>query len=44
MSTKVVIQGAAGRMGKMLIRCIQEEKVAGLELAGAIDLWDVPDI
>jgi len=44
MSTKVVIQGAAGRMGKTLIRCIQEGKVAGLELAGAIDLWDVPDI
>jgi 4-hydroxy-tetrahydrodipicolinate reductase len=44
MSTKTVIQGAAGRMGKMLIRCILEEKVAGLELAGAIDLWDVPDI
>ena len=44
MSTKVVIQGAAGRMGKTLIRCILEEKVAGLELAGAIDLWDVPDI
>lgn len=44
MSTKVVIQGAAGRMGKMLIRCIQEETVAGLELVGAIDLWDVPDI
>ena len=44
MSIKVVIQGAAGRMGKTLIRCIQEGKVAGLELAGAIDLWDVPDI
>ena len=44
MSTKVVIQGAAGRMGKTLIRCIQEGKVAGLELTGAIDLWDVPDI
>ncbi|MBI9019700.1 MAG: 4-hydroxy-tetrahydrodipicolinate reductase [Verrucomicrobia bacterium] len=44
MSIKVVIQGAAGRMGKMLIRCIQEEKVAGLELVGAIDLWDVPGI
>ncbi len=44
MSIKVVIQGAAGRMGKTLIRCIQEEKVAGLELVGAIDLWDVPDI
>lgn len=44
MSINVVIQGAAGRMGKTLIRCIQEEKVAGLKLAGAIDLWDVPDI
>jgi 4-hydroxy-tetrahydrodipicolinate reductase len=43
MSIKIVIQGAAGRMGKTLIRCIQEKKVAGLELAGAIDLWDVPD-
>ena len=41
MSIKVVIQGAAGRMGKTLIRCIQEETVAGLELVGAIDLWDV---
>lgn len=43
MSTKVIIQGAAGRMGKTLIRCIQE-KTEGLTLAGAIDLWDVPDI
>lgn len=44
MSIKVVIQGAAGRMGKTLIRCIQEEKVTGLKLAGAIDLPNVPDI
>jgi len=44
MSTKVVIQGAAGRMGKTLIRCIQEGKVAGLELTGAVDLWDIPSI
>jgi len=36
MSIKVIIQGAAGRMGKTLIRCIQEQKVAGLELVGAI--------
>ena len=40
MAVKVVIQGACGRMGKALIRCIQEEKVQGLELAGAVDLWD----
>ncbi len=43
MNKKVIIQGAAGRMGKTLIRCIQE-KTDGLELTGAIDLWDVPDI
>lgn len=44
MSTKVVIQGAAGRMGKMLIRLIMEKKVPSLELVGAIDLWDAPGI
>lgn len=44
MSIKIVIQGAAGRMGKTLIRCIQEEKVPDLVLAGAIDLWDAPEI
>ena len=37
MKTKVVILGAAGRMGKTLIRCILEEKVPGLELHGAVD-------
>lgn len=40
---KTIIQGAAGRMGKTLIRCIQENRVEGIELAGAIDLWDAPD-
>jgi len=44
MATKVVIQGACGRMGKALIRCILEEKVQGLELYGAVDLWDAPGI
>jgi 4-hydroxy-tetrahydrodipicolinate reductase len=44
MATKVVILGAAGRMGKTLIRCILEEKVQGLELHGAVDLWDVPEL
>ncbi len=43
-TAKVIIQGAAGRMGKTLIRCIQEKKVAGLQLVGAVDLWDVPGI
>jgi 4-hydroxy-tetrahydrodipicolinate reductase len=38
MSIKVVIQGACGRMGKALIRCILEEKVQGLELFGAVDI------
>ena len=41
---KVVVLGAGGRMGRTLIRCIVEEKVQGLELHGAVDLWDVPDL
>jgi len=44
MAVKVVILGAAGRMGKALIRCILEEKVAGIELHGAVDLWDAPEL
>lgn len=40
MSKKVVILGAAGRMGRTLIHCILSKKVTGLELVGAIDLWD----
>lgn len=44
MSIKIVILGAGGRMGKALIRCIMEEKVQGLELHGAVDLWDVPEL
>ena len=44
MSIKVVILGAGGRMGRALIRCIVEEKVPGLELFGAVDLWDIPDL
>lgn len=44
MSVKVVILGAAGRMGKTLIRLLLEEKVPGLELHGAVDLWDVPEL
>jgi 4-hydroxy-tetrahydrodipicolinate reductase len=31
-------------MGKALIRCILEEKVPGLELHGAVDLWDAPEL
>jgi len=42
--SKIVVLGAGGRMGKALIRCIMEEKVQGLELHGAVDLWDVPDL
>lgn len=42
--SKVVILGAGGRMGKTLIRCIMEEKVPGLALHGAVDLWDVPEL
>lgn len=31
-------------MGKTLIRCILEERVPGLELHGAVDLWDAPEL
>ena len=44
MAVKVVILGAAGRMGRTLIRCILEEKVPGLKLHGAVDLWDAPEL
>ena len=39
----IVIVGAAGRMGKTIIRCLQAGSVSGLKLSGAIDLWDSPD-
>ena len=44
MSVKVVVLGAAGRMGKTLIRFILEEKVPVLKLHGAVDLWDAPGL
>lgn len=44
MAVNVVILGAAGRMGKALIRCVLEEKVPGLQLHGAVDLWDAPEL
>ena len=43
MSTKVIVMGAGGRMGKALVRLIQNGAVEGLEIVGAIDLWDCPD-
>ena len=39
----VVIVGAAGRMGKTIIRCLQSGVVPELKLSGAVDLWDSPD-
>ncbi len=41
---RVVIIGGAGRMGKAIVRCLQEKGVEGLELAGAVDLWDAPGL
>ncbi len=38
----VVVLGAAGRMGRALVRFIQTGAVPGLKLSGAIDLWDCP--
>lgn len=40
--TKVVIIGAAGRMGQTLIRCIENGVVPEIQLVGAVDLWDCP--
>ena len=40
MNKKVVIMGAGGRMGRTLIRCLLEKRIEGLELFGAVDLWD----
>jgi 4-hydroxy-tetrahydrodipicolinate reductase len=40
---KVVIVGAAGQMGKTLIRCLQAGSVPNLKLTGAVDIWDSSD-
>lgn len=44
MSTKIVLVGAGGRMGRTLGRCIESGAVPGLQLVGAVDLWDCPDL
>lgn len=41
---KVAIVGAAGRMGRALIRCAQTGVVPDMAIAGAVDLWDCPEI
>lgn len=40
---KIVIIGAGGRMGRVLISSLVTGKVPGLALGGAVDLWDCPD-
>ena len=40
---KVVVIGAAGRMGRTLVRLLHTKAVPGLQLAGAVDLWDCPE-
>lgn len=40
---KVVIIGAAGRMGRTFIRLLQQKAVPDLQLGGAVDLWDCPE-
>jgi 4-hydroxy-tetrahydrodipicolinate reductase len=42
--TRIVVVGAAGRMGRALIRCIRTGAVPEVSLAGAVDLWDCPEI
>ncbi len=39
----MVLIGAAGRMGKNIIRCLGGGAAPGLKLVGAIDLWDCPE-
>ncbi len=41
--TRVVVIGAAGRMGRSIIRCLQGGAVADLQLVGAVDIWDSPE-
>lgn len=40
----ITLIGAGGRMGKTLVRCIESNAVPGLQLVGAVDLWDAPDL
>ena len=42
--SSIVVIGAGGRMGKTIIRYLAAGAVPGLKLAGAIDLWDAPDL
>ena len=42
MATRIVLIGAAGRMGLAMVRLLAEGRVAGLELAGAVDLSTAP--
>ncbi|MFH0880226.1 MAG: 4-hydroxy-tetrahydrodipicolinate reductase [Lentisphaerota bacterium] len=39
----LALLGAAGRMGRTLVRCVQAGAVPGLKLTGAVDLWDCPE-
>lgn len=41
---RTVILGAGGRMGKTIARCLINGAVDDLELAGAVDLWDAPNL
>lgn len=40
----ITMIGAAGRMGKAIIRCLQAETVPDLKLSGAVDIWDCPEL
>jgi 4-hydroxy-tetrahydrodipicolinate reductase len=42
--TAVAIVGAGGRMGRALMACLAQDRVPGLTLAAAVDLWDCPDL
>jgi 4-hydroxy-tetrahydrodipicolinate reductase len=44
MTIKTVIVGAGGRMGHALVKGLIEQRVDGLELAGAVDIEACPDL
>lgn len=41
---RIAMMGAAGRMGRTIIRCMQGERVPGLTLVGAVERADSPFI
>lgn len=41
---RVAMLGAGGRMGRAIMRFLLTGEAPGLQLTGAVDLWDAPDL